>query len=76
MARNKSKGKSPAYMVFNVTYEDGSVTSNRRVSTDLLDQSFGDALEDLVSNAITSQDQEISLKSRQQRAKVKSIVAA
>ena len=32
MARKKPKGKSAASMVFNVTYEDGAVTSNRRIS--------------------------------------------
>ena len=42
MARKKPKGKSAASMVFNVTYEDGAVTSNRRISNHLLDQSFGE----------------------------------
>ncbi len=56
MARRKPKGKPAAYMAFNVTYEDGSVTSNRRVSTDLLDQSFGDAVLDLARTAIEDQE--------------------
>jgi len=74
MARKKSKGKSAAFMMFNVTYEDGSITSNRRVSSDLLDQSFGDSLLDLAQTAIQEQDNEIARHSSQRRAKIKSIV--
>ena len=76
MARRKPKGKPAAYMAFNVTYEDGSVTSNRRVSTDLLDQSFGDAVLDLARTAIEDQDNEIAQRSGQRRAKIKAIVHA
>jgi len=36
----KSKAKGAAFIMFDVKYEDGMVTSNRRVSNDLLDQSF------------------------------------
>ena len=74
MARKKSKAKSAAFNVFNVTYEDGTTTSNRRVSTELLDQSFGDALLDLAHTAINKQDNEIARLSNQRRAKVKTIV--
>ena len=73
MARKTPKGKTAAFMLFNVTYEDGSMTSNRRVSNDLLDLSFGDALEDLVRTAIEDQDNEIAQRSGQRRAKIKSI---
>tara|TARA_R110002167_G_scaffold33125_1_gene106617 strand:- start:170 stop:400 length:231 start_codon:yes stop_codon:yes gene_type:complete len=73
MARKKSAAKGAAFMMFNVTYEDGSMTSNRRVSNDLLDLSFGDALEDLVRTAIEDQDNEIAQRSGQRRAKIKSI---
>ena len=76
MARRKPKGKPAAYMAFNVTYEDGSVTSNRRVPTDLLDQSFGDAVLDLARTAIEDQDNEIAQRSGQRRAKIKAIVNA
>ena len=31
MARKKSKAKGAAFMVFNVIYEDGTISSNRRV---------------------------------------------
>lgn len=74
MARKNPKGKSANYMVFNVTYEDGMVTSNRRVSRELLDESFGDPLLDLALTAIQDQDNEIARRSNQRRAKIKSIV--
>jgi hypothetical protein len=74
MARKKSKGKGAAYKVFNVTYEDGSVTSNRRVSSELLDQSFGDTILDLATAAIKAQDDEIALRSNQPRAEIKAVV--
>ena len=73
MARKKSKSKGAAFRAFNVNYEDGSVTSNRRVSNDLLDETFGEPLEDLVMTAILDQDNEIAQRSGQRRAKIKSI---
>ena len=73
MARKKPKGQSAAFTSFNVEYEDGSVTSNRRVSNDLLDQSFGDSFEDLARSALENQDNEIAQRSGQPRARIKSI---
>ena len=73
MARKKSGGKPATFTMFNVTYEDGTITSNRRVANELLDQSFGDNLLDLARNAIQDQDNEISARSNQKRAKIKSI---
>jgi hypothetical protein len=73
MARKKPKGKSAAFTAFNVIYEDGMVTSNRRVSNDLLDQSFGESLDDLAHSAIAAQDAEIAQRAGQRRAKIKSI---
>jgi len=63
-------------MVFNVTYEDGTVSSNRRVSNELLDQSYGNSIEDLARTALTDQDNEIAQRSNQRRAKIKSIARA
>jgi len=60
--------------MFNVTYEDGTITSNRRVSTGLLDQSFGDDELDMAHTAIKDQDNEIARRSEQKRAKIKSII--
>ena len=76
MARKKSDAKGAAFTMFNVTYEDGTVTSNRRVANDLLDQSFGDKLLDLARTAIQQQDNDIAALSKQRRAKIKSIVKA
>ena len=73
MARKKSKSKGPAFVVFNVEYEDDSVTSNRRVPNELLDQTFGAKLEDLALNAISDQDNEIAQLSGQRRPKIKKI---
>jgi hypothetical protein len=73
MARKKSDGRGAAFTMFNVTYEDGTITSNRRVANELLDQSFGDQLLDLARTAIQDQDNEIAARSNQRRAKIKSI---
>ena len=72
----KSKGKGAAFIMFNVMYEDGMVTSNRRISNDLLDQSFGDSLQDLARIAIENQDNEIAQRSGQRRSKIKTIARA
>ncbi len=72
----KSKRKGAAYIMFNVMYEDGMVTSNRRISNDLLDQSYGDSLQDLARIAIENQDTEIAQRSGQSRAKIKTIARA
>jgi hypothetical protein len=76
MARKKLAAKRAAFIAFNVTYEDGKMTSNRRVSNDLLDQSFGGSLQDLARTAIEDQDNEIAQRSGQCRAKIKSIAQA
>lgn len=76
MARKKSGGKAATFTMFNVTYEDGTITSNRRVPNELLDQSFGDKLLDLARTAIQDQDNEIAARSNQKRAKIKSIAKA
>ncbi|MDF1790863.1 MAG: hypothetical protein P1U88_03090 [Thalassobaculaceae bacterium] len=76
MARNKSKMKPATFTMFNVTYEDGSITSNRRVENDRLDQSFGDALLDLARTAIQDQDNEIAQRSNRRRAKIQKITEA
>lgn len=76
MARKKDRGKAAAYTTFNVTYEDGTITSNRRVPNELLDQSFGESLLDLARTAIQQQDNEIAGRSNQRRAKIKSITKA
>ena len=76
MARKKTKGKAAGFTVFNVAYEDGTMTSNRRVANELLDQSFGDDLQGLARTAIEDQDNEIAQRSGERRAKIKSIARA
>ena len=76
MARRKPKGKSAAFTAFNVSYEDGTVTSNRRVPNELLDQSFGEPVLELARIAIEAQDAEIAQRSGQPRAKISAIAAA
>jgi len=73
MARKKPGGKGAAFTAFNVSYEDGMVTSNRRVPNDRLDQTFGESLHDLARTAIEDQDNEIARRSGQRRARIKSI---
>lgn len=76
MARKKPGGKAAGYTMFNVTYEDGTITSNRRVPNEQLDQSFGENVLDLARTAIQQQDNEIAARSNQRRAKIKSIAKA
>jgi hypothetical protein len=74
MARKKPKGKNAAFVMFNVHYEDGSISSNRRVSNELLDQSLGGKILDLARDAIQSQDNDIARHANARRANIKSIV--
>ena len=73
MARNRPKGKAAAFSTFTVTYEDGTITSNRRVENDRLDESFGDTVLDLARAALQEQDAEIARRSNRRRAKIKTI---
>ena len=72
MARKKSATK-PNFLVFNIIYEDGSLSSNRRVSSNQLDQRFGEEIQALALAALENQDQEIASRSGIRRAKIKSI---
>ena len=76
MPRKKFRSKGATFIAFNVIYEDGMVTSNRRVSTGLLDQSFGESLQDLARTALEVQDHEIAQRSGERRAMIKSIAEA
>jgi len=73
MARKK-KSTKPTQLLFNVVYEDGTLTSNRKVSSELLDDRFGDDPMDLARLAIEQQDDEIAQRSGMRRAKVKEVV--
>lgn len=76
MAQKKAKGKGARFRVFNVTYEDGTLSSNRRVEIDRLDQTFGDDLLDLARTAIEEQDNAIAERSGQRPARIKTVVEA
>lgn len=77
MARKKPRGRGNAFTIFNVHYEDGMVTSNRRVPNDRLDQSYGEPLLELARVAIEEQDREIAERSGQpRRGRIKAIVPA
>ncbi len=75
MAR-KSKSTKPSVLLFNVVYEDGSLSSNRKVSSELLDDRFGEDPMDLAREAIERQDAEIAERSGVPKAKVKEVARA
>lgn len=69
MARKKPAAKAE-FVLFNVTYEDGTVTSNRRVPADILGGLEGDAP---ARDIIDEQDREIAERSGKSRGPIKSI---
>ena len=76
MAQKKSKNKGARFQTFNVTYVDGSLSSNRRVAAERLDLSFGDDLLDLARKALEEQDYEIAERSNQRPTRIKTVVEA
>jgi hypothetical protein len=69
MARMKPRSDSEV-VLFNVTYEDGTQTSNRKVAASLLGGLEGD---DPALTAIEAQDREIAERSGRPRGAIKSI---
>jgi hypothetical protein len=69
MARMKPKARTEIGL-FNVLYEDGTLTSNRKVR---LDVPFGTDDADYIQAEIEAQDQTIAEKSGKFRAPIKSI---
>lgn len=69
MARKKPNPKAE-FVLFNVLYEDGSQTSNRKVPGDILGGLDGD---EPARAAIEAQDQEIAERSGRPRGPIKSI---
>ena len=69
MAKKPGTGRGPEYVLFNVTYEDGSQRSNRRVTTD--EAAGGDGA---VKAALEQQDRDIAAKSGKPPLAIKSIV--
>jgi hypothetical protein len=77
MAGRKKKSTKPAAQVFNVVYEDGSLSSNRRIPGELLVDPFGaeDVME-LAQRAIEKQDAEIAQRSGNAKPPIKEITRA
>ncbi|MBX3455959.1 hypothetical protein [Ferrovibrio sp.] len=69
MAKKKAKIDS-TFVLFDVTYEDGSLSSNRRVPAADLGGLDGD---DPAKHMIEAQDREIALKSGRPRGPIKSL---
>ena len=69
MAKKPGTGRGPEYVLFNVTYEDGSQRSHRRVTTD--EAAGGDGA---VKAALEQQDRAIAEKSGKPPLAIKSIV--
>jgi hypothetical protein len=72
MARKKPTAKAE-FVLFNVVYQDGSLSSNRRVPGSLLDGLDGDAP---ARSYIEAQDREIAERSGVPRGPIKSIKRA
>lgn len=72
MARKKPNPKA-AFVLFNVLYEDGSQTSNRKVPSDILGGLEGDEPARVV---IEEQDREIAERSGRSRGAIKTIERA
>ena len=72
MARKKPTPKD-SFVMFNVTYEDGTMTSNRRVPESILGGLDGD---NPAQTVIEEQDRAIEQQSGRSRGPIKSIVRA
>jgi hypothetical protein len=69
LARKKPNPKA-AFVLFNVLYEDGSQSSNRKVPSDILGGLEGD---EPARAAIEAQDREIAERSGRSRGPIKSV---
>ena len=72
MARRKVQSKATT-VLFNVVYEDGALSSNRKVSSDVLENPYGEDLDDLIRVAIEEQDRVVAERSGYSKGKIKSI---
>jgi hypothetical protein len=71
MARKQRSKQQPEYVLFDVLYEDGTRTSNRKVPRSALDTLDGD---DPARDIIEAQDTEIAERSGRNRAPIKQVV--
>lgn len=72
MARRKKRTKVTS-VTFNVVYADGTLSSNRRVSSDLLEDPFGTDPKELALQAIQDQDNRVAERSGQPAREIKSV---
>ena len=72
MAKKKQNLKAE-FVLFNVLYEDGSQTSNRKVPTDAVSGLDGDTP---AWDIIAAQDREIEERSGRPRARIKAVTRA
>lgn len=73
MARSKKPNPKAAFVLFNVVYEDGSQTSNRKVPGEILGGLDGD---EPARTIIEEQDREIAERSGRSRGAIKTIARA
>tara|TARA_Y100001970_G_C14259423_1_gene878556 strand:- start:21575 stop:21814 length:240 start_codon:yes stop_codon:yes gene_type:complete len=77
VAGRKKKSTKPVAQVFNVVYEDGSLSSNRRIPGEMLVDPFGaEDVMDLARSAIEKQDAEVSKLSGVPKPAIKEITRA
>ena len=69
MARMKPKAQNE-FALFNVHYEDGSLTSNRKVPSEVLSEHNADAA---IEAFIAAQDQDIAERSGKPRGPIKTV---
>ena len=72
MARRKPQTRTKT-VLFNVVYEDGSLSSNRKVSSEDLESPFGEDPDVLARVAIEQQDRAVAERSGQFKGKIKTI---
>ena len=77
MAGRKKRSSKPVAQLFNVVYEDGSLSSNRRIPGELLVDPFGtEDVMDLAQQAIEKQDAEVAERSGISKPPIKEITRA
>ncbi len=72
MARRKPQTRIRT-ILFNVEYEDGTLSSNRKISSDLLESPFGEHPDELARVALEEQDRQVAERSGRLVGKIKTI---
>lgn len=73
MAGRNKKAAKASFQSFNVVYADDSLSSNRRVAAELLENPYGEDVIDLARLAIEKQDDEIAQRSGIRKPRIKSV---